>query len=120
LGKNEEMKTMRPLLVSPVLILVAGAAFGDVTLKCDAEQRCDGYLKNCVVDPYSLTVHIEPEKGLVTVGSRQIKADFSNPAEVAFPFTKYKVLINRYEHSAHFVSQEEVRIGWCKKVEPAW
>jgi hypothetical protein len=56
----------------------------------------------------------------VTVGSSQIKADFSNPAEVSFPFTKYTVLINRYEYSAHFVSNEEVRIGWCTKVEPAW
>jgi hypothetical protein len=77
-------------------------------------------MKNCVAEPYSLTVHIEPEKGLVTVGSRQIEADFSNPAEVSFPFTKYTVHVNRYEYSATFVSKDEVRIAWCQKVEPAW
>lgn len=111
---------MRTLLIASLLALTAGVAVGDVTLKCDSDKRCDGYLKNCVADLYSLTVHINPEKGFVTVGGRQIKADFSNPAEVSFPFTKYTVYINRYEYSAHFVSKEEVRIGWCTKVEPAW
>lgn len=111
---------MRASICTFVFVMLAGPAFGAVTLKCDAAQRCDGYIKNCVADPYSLTVHVEPEKGVVTIGSRQIKADFSNPAEVSFPFTKYTVMINRYEYSAHFVSENEVRIGWCKKVEPAW
>lgn len=111
---------MRILLVAPLMALTSGVAIADVTLKCDVEKRCDGYLKNCVSDPYGLTVHIEPEKGLVTVGSRRIKADFSNPTEVSFPFTKYTVRINRYEYSAEFVSKEEVRIGWCTRVEPAW
>jgi hypothetical protein len=53
---------LRASILGSVLVLLGAPAFSAVTLKCDAEERCDGYIKNCVADPYSLTVHIEPEK----------------------------------------------------------
>lgn len=111
---------MKSPLIAPVLLLISSLAVAGVTLKCDSYKKCDGYLENCVADLYSLTVHIEPKNELVIVGSKRIKADFSNAAEVSFPFTKYIVHINRYEYSAVFVSEDEVRVGWCTKVKPAW
>lgn len=111
---------MRYFIETIFLMSVSSIATAGVTLKCDAEKRCDGYLKNCTTDAYSLTVHIEPDDGMVIVGTSKIKADFSNQAVVSFSFAKYTVYINRYEYSATFSSSDEVRIGWCRKVEPAW
>ena len=33
---------------------------------------------------------------------------------------KYTVRVNRYEYSVVLSADDEVRYGWCKKVEPAW
>lgn len=101
-------------------VLLSATAAADVTLKCEVNTRCDGYLKNCVTEPYSFSVNIAPAKHSVTMGSSQIKADFSNPSEVVFSFTKYTFRINKYEYSAILSSENEVRHGWCTKTEPAW
>jgi hypothetical protein len=103
-----------------LLLCVSATAAADVTLKCEVNTRCDGYLKNCVTDPYSFSVNIDPDNHRVTMGSSQIKADFSNLTEVAFHFTKYTFHINKYEYSAILSAENEVRYGWCAKVEPAW
>ena len=102
------------------MLCVSATAFADVTLKCEVNTRCDGYLKNCVTDPYSFSVNIDPKNSMVTMGARQIKADFSNPAEVTFVFTKYTFSIDKYEYSVHLTAENEVRYGWCVKAEPAW
>jgi len=100
--------------------LLSATAATDITLKCEVNTRCDGHLKNCVTEPYSFSVNIAPAKRSVTMGSSQIKADFSNPAEVVFSFTTYTFRINKYEYSATLSSEKEVRYGWCAKTEPAW
>lgn len=107
--------------IAVVLLAFASAtAAADVTLKCEVNTRCDAYVKNCVNDPYSFSVNVDPENKSVTIGSGQIKADFSNPAEVVFVWTKYTFRMNRYEYSAILTAENEVRHGWCKKVAPAW
>lgn len=111
---------MKRIAVVLSMIVVSTTAIADVTLKCEANTRCDGYLKNCTVDPYSFSVNIDPKNGRVTVGSKQIKADFSNAAEVSFAFTDYQVHINKFEYSVVLIRDNEVRHGWCAKVEPAW
>jgi|SoimicMinimDraft_4_1059732.scaffolds.fasta_scaffold02747_4 hypothetical protein len=111
---------MRPLLAISFLC-ISTAAVADVTLKCEANALCDGYLKTCALDPYPpFSVTVSPESKTVTVGGRQLKADFSNPAEVSFSWLKYTVRMNRYEYSVILAAEDEVRYGWCKKVEPAW
>ena len=108
-------------LLSGLLFLGAStAAQADVTLKCETNQRCDSYLNNCVNDPYSFSVNVDPKREVVTIGSKQIKADFSNPAEVTFVFTNFTYYINRYEYSAVLTTEKEVRHGFCSKIEPAW
>ena len=114
------MESMRLILVVLFMFCMSATAAADVTLKCEANTRCDAYVKNCVKDPYSFTVNVDPQNGWVTMGSRKIKADFSNPAEVVYIFTKYTFYINRYEYSTHLTTDNEVRYGWCSKVEPAW
>lgn len=107
--------------IAVVLLAFASAtAAADVTLKCEVNTRCDAYVKNCVNDPYSFSVNVDPENKSVTIGSGQIKADFSNPAEVVFVWTKYTFRMNRYEYSAILTAENEVRHGCCKKVAPAW
>jgi hypothetical protein len=68
----------------------------------------------------TFTATVDPRRKIVVMGSTPIKADFSNPAEVSFVFTKYTVRINKFEYSATLTADDEVRYGWCKKVEPAW
>lgn len=111
---------MNRMLVSLVSLCIAAPAYADVTLRCDAKTRCDGFLKNCVAEQFVFSVNIDPSTGTVTIGSNRFKADFSNPAQVTFPFTKYSVTINRYEYSAILASESEVRYGSCTKVDPAW
>ena len=111
---------MKRILGASIMLCVYATALADVTLQCEVYTRCDGYLKNCVTDPYSFSVNIDPNNRRVTMGSSQLTADFSNPAEVAFVFTKYTFRINRYEYSAILTAENEVRHGWCAKMEPAW
>jgi hypothetical protein len=111
---------MKRILIAMFVSCVSAAAVADVTLQCDVGTHCDGYLQNCITDPYSFAVNVDPKNGTVTVGSSQIKADFSNPAEVVFTYQKYKYVLNRYEYSAILVTKDDVRHGWCKKIDPAW
>lgn len=108
------------MICAVFLLCVSANAVADVTLKCEANTRCDAYLKNCTTDPYSFSVNVNPETKTVTMGTSQIKGDFSNPAEVVFIWTKYTFRVNRYEYSAILTTDNEVRHGWCKKVDPAW
>ena len=103
-----------------ILCIAASSAEASTTLKCDAYNRCDAYVKNCVRDPYAFIATIGPQRQVVVVGSTAIKADFSNPAEVSFVFTKYTIRLNRFEYSATLTTEGEVRYGQCKKMEPAW
>ena len=91
-----------------------------VTLQCDANRKCDAYVKNCSNSSYNFSVFIAPEDKSVTFGSTKIKADFSNPAEVSFNHIGYTFYINKHEYSATLANQTEVRRGWCKKVDSAW
>lgn len=111
---------MRLLLSAILTFALPATAVADVTLKCEANKRCDGYLMNCINEPYSFSVNIDSKRGVVTMGSRQIKADFSNSAEVVFAFTNYSFHINRYEYTAILTAENEVRHGLCTKIEPAW
>ena len=107
-------------IVAGMLMFVASAAGASVTLNCDARTRCDAYLKNCVEDPYNFSATVDPQHQVVYVGSIKVKADFSNPAEVFFSFTKYQIRLNRYEYSVTLTAEGEVRYGYCRKIEPAW
>lgn len=96
------------------------SVYADVTLRCQANTKCDAYLKNCTVEPYNLTVNIDPKKEIVTVGSTNIKADFSNPAVVDFNWLEYTVSINKNEYSATLFNKTGVRYGGCVAITPAW
>jgi len=113
-------KLTSSMIVLGILALVVSSAGAATTLNCDAKTRCDAYLKNCVEDSYTFTATVDPQRQVVVVGSNQVKADFSNAAEVSFIFTKYLVRLNRYEYSAILTTDGEVRYGQCKKVDPAW
>jgi hypothetical protein len=95
-------------------------AYADVTLRCNPNNKCDAYNKNCSHDPYTITINISPTRKIVTVGSTQIKADFSNPATVDFEFLGQTISINKYEYSILLFSATGVRYGYCTTVKPAW
>ena len=111
---------MSRTVASIAFLVAATQVCATTTLKCDADKRCDAYLKNCVQDSYAFTATVDPERQIVIMGSTSIKADFSNPVEVSFAFTKYTIRLNRFEYSATLTSEDEVRYGWCKKLAPAW
>jgi hypothetical protein len=104
-----------------LLALAASASWASTTLRCEAKNRCDAFIKNCVEDPFTFTATVDPKRRIVILGGNKLKADFSNPAEVSFSFTKYLVRLNRHEYSATLLATDgEVRYGQCMKVEPAW
>jgi len=111
---------MKSPCLTALLALACSAVNANPTLVCEANTRCDAYLKNCVSDPYSLSVVVNPKNNSVTLGNRQIEADFSVPDEVSFVVTKYTVRLNRNEYSAVLTADGEVRYGRCKRIEPAW
>jgi hypothetical protein len=111
---------VKRLLTALVLFAISAQAVADVTLECDLSNRCDGFVKNCVNEPYSFTVTVIPESKTVVVGSKTIVADFSNQAIVSFTWTGYMVHVNRYEYSAMLFNKDEVRSGSCRKIDPAW
>lgn len=113
---------MKPNILLATLFF-ATAAMGSekaIVMACETNTRCDGYVANCTSATDSLTVAINPTKQSVSIGGRQIKADFTNPDEVSFPFLNNKVLINRNEYSIIIFNQSEVSFGSCKIVNPAW
>ena len=103
-----------------IFITTSINAFADTTLRCNANNKCDAYARNCNVDPYSFSVNIDPKKSIVTMGSRAIKADFSNPAVVEFDFLEYKYIINKFDYSALLFNNSGMRNGSCVAVNPAW
>jgi hypothetical protein len=110
---------MRLRLLVPILALGAANGYA-ATLQCDASRRCDAYLKNCVDDSYIFIATVDPIRQAVVMGNTSIKADFSNPAEVSFAFSRYLFRLNRFEYSAILSTDGEVRSGWCKKIDHAW
>jgi hypothetical protein len=111
---------MKYIYFSFITLLFSCSLCAEVTLKCSSKDRCDGRIENCVNDPLTFVVNINPSKKLVSLGSSALKADFSNPAKVSFPYLGYTVDINKHESSVVLYNQNEVRTGSCLKVDPAW
>lgn len=97
-------------------------SIAETVLSCNANNKCDAYLKNCNADPYAFTVLIDPKKKSVTLGRLPIKADFTNQTVVDFEYLEYKVSINRLDYSATLFNNDgqSVRYGFCNKTTPAW
>jgi hypothetical protein len=102
-----------------LIFWLATSASADTTLRCEAHRLCDAYAKNCVTDPYTIAVNVDPKAKIVAIG-KPIKADFSNPAEVTFEYLQHKITINKFDYSIIAYNQNEVRMGLCSKIEPAW
>ncbi len=107
-------------IVFMLFLIISMPTMAGVTLQCEANRKCDAYLKNCTNAPYSFSVFIDPQNNSVTMGSSKIQADFGNPAEVSFKHIGYTFYINKHEYSAILANKTETRNGWCKKVDPAW
>ncbi len=102
------------------LFLLPISVYANATLSCQADTKCDAYLRNCRNEAYNLTLNIDPKNRIVTVGATNITADFSNPAVVEFNWLEYKVIINKYEYSAILFNKTGVRYGSCVTITPAW
>ncbi len=103
-----------------MFFLIPIGVYAEVTLRCQANTKCDAYLNNCINDPYKLTVNVDPKKNIVIVGTTNIKADFSNPSVVDFNWLEYTVSINKHEYSATLFNKTGVRYGSCVAITPAW
>lgn len=96
------------------------SVFSRTLLHCDADTKCDGYVKNCTFEKYFVAVEIMPEKGKVQIGNQLIDAEFQGP-KLYFKYLDFEIIsMNKNSYEINLANKNEVRFGFCKKADAAW